>query len=135
MAGIAYRFDCDGITTHELEAIFAATDLGGRKGDKIRRAFENSAHCCFAYDGERLIGTARAISDGEYHAFIYDVAVYPEYQGQGIGRQLVQHLLDRMPVWRVMLRADEDVQGFYRKHGFELHADVMARLDRAYLYN
>lgn len=135
MAGIRYRFDCDGITAAELEAIFDATDLGGRKGDKIRRAFANSAHCCFAFDGERMIGTARAISNREYHAFIYDVAVYPEYQGQGIGRQLVQHLLDRLPVWRVMLRADKDAQGFYRRHGFELYPDVMARLDPAFLFN
>jgi ribosomal protein S18 acetylase RimI-like enzyme len=60
---------------------------------------------------------------------IYDVAVLPDYQRRGIGRSLLGHLLDRLPVWRVMLVADDDVQGFYRKVGFEAYPDVVARLN------
>jgi aralkylamine N-acetyltransferase len=126
---ITYRFDITGVSTPELEELFKAAKLGGRVGEKIRRAFVNSPLVVFAYDGTRLIGASRAISDGEYHALIYDVAVYPEYQGQGIGRRMMQELLDRLPVWRVMLVADEQVQGFYRTLGFESYPDVMARLD------
>lgn len=95
---IAYRFDCDNVGTPELEALFAATELGGRAGDKIRRAFLNSAVVCFASDGARLVGASRAITDGEYHGLIYDVAVLPDYQRQGIGRRMMQELLARLPV-------------------------------------
>jgi GNAT superfamily N-acetyltransferase len=126
---IRYQFDCHNVTTPELEHIFAATDLGGRQGERILRAFQNSAHVCLAFDGDRLIGTSRAISDGEYHGFIYDVAVLPEYQGRGLGRHMVEALIERMPVWRIMLRADDDVQAFYGKMGFALYEDVMARVD------
>ena len=132
---VTYRSSCQDVSTRDLEALFAASELGGRVGEKILRAFLNSSLVCFAYDNARLIGASRAITDGEYHGLIHDVAVLPEYQGQGIGRGMMQELLDRMPVWRVMLVADEGVQGFYCKLGFEKYPDVMAKLDWERLYN
>jgi aralkylamine N-acetyltransferase len=132
---ITCRFSCDDVSTRELEDLFAAARLGGRVGEKIRRAFVNSTFVCLVYEGARLIGASRAITDGEYHGLIYDVAVLPEYQGQGIGRLMMEELLARLPVWRVMLVAGEQVQGFYRTFGFEVYPDVMARLDRGRLYD
>jgi ribosomal protein S18 acetylase RimI-like enzyme len=131
---VTYHFDCQNCTTEELERLFAATALEGRVGDKIRRAFVNSSIVCLAYDGARLIGASRAITDGEYHGVIYDVAVLPEYQRQGVGQHMIQELLARLPVWRVMLVADENVQGFYRKFGFESYSAVMARLNESRLF-
>jgi len=132
---ITYRFSCEDVTTRELEELFAAAGLGGRVGDKIRRAFLNSQLVCLAYEGTRLIGASRAITDGEYHGLIYDVAVHPEFQAHGIGRRMMEELLERLPVWRVMLVAGEQVQGFYRTLGFERYPDAMARLESSYLYD
>jgi ribosomal protein S18 acetylase RimI-like enzyme len=126
---VTYQFTCENLTTRELEELFRKTNLGGRVGQKIRRAFVNSSLVCLAYDDSQLIGASRAMTDGEYHGVIYDVAVLPEYQKHGIGRRMMQELLARMPVWRVMLVADESVQGFYRAFGFQNYGDVMARLD------
>jgi GNAT superfamily N-acetyltransferase len=75
----------------------------------------------------------RALTDWEYHAFIYDVAVHPEFQKQGIGRLVMEAILAKVPVWRVMLVASADVQQFYAKFGFAEHTDVRARLDWAKL--
>ena len=83
---IRYRTSCVDVTATELEELFIAAKLGGRSGDKIRRAFNNSSHVCLSFVGNRLIGAARAITDGEYHGGIYDVAVHPEFQRHGIGR-------------------------------------------------
>ena len=126
---VTYQLTCDHVTTRELEELFRHAHLRGRVGDRIRRAFVNSSLVCFAFDDNRLIGASRAITDGEYHGFIYDVVVLPEYQQHGIGRHMVNELLARLPVWRVMLVADSGVQGFYRKLGFQTYPDVMARLD------
>lgn len=126
---VTYQLTCEHVTTRDLEELFLRANLRGRAGDKIRRAFVNSSLVCFAYDDNRLIGASRAITDGEYHGFIYDVAVLPEYQKRGIGRRMMDELLARLPVWRVMLVADESVQGFYRGFGFQTYGDVMARLD------
>jgi ribosomal protein S18 acetylase RimI-like enzyme len=125
---VRYQFTCENVTTSQLENLFRKTSLGGRIGEKVRRAFQNSPVVCFAFDGTTLVGASRAITDGEYHGMIYDVAVLPEYQRQGIGHRLVQELLNRLPVWRVMLVADQEVQAFYRQLGFQGYVDVMARL-------
>ena len=133
IAGIEFRESCDGLDWAELETLFAAAGLDHRKGAKLRRAFENSGRVCLAYDDGRLVGVCRAITDGEYHAFIYDVAVHPDWQGRGLGKALMQRLLSRLPVWRVMLVADEEVQEFYRTLGFAPYGDVMALMDRGAL--
>jgi ribosomal protein S18 acetylase RimI-like enzyme len=109
--------------------------LGGRAGDKIRRAFESSSLVCFVFDDARLIGVSRAIPDWEYHAVIYDVAVHPDYQRRSIGSRMLSELLDRLPVWRVILVSDDaDAQRFYRRLGFADYPDVLARLDRGRVY-
>ena len=132
-----WQWTCDGVDWGELEALFAAVNLGGRKGDKLRRAFLASQLVCFVYDSDKdnLIGVSRALSDGEYHALIYDVAVHPDYQRAGIGTEILARLLERLPVWRVMLVADDDVRGFYARCGFERHAQAMARFDWTKLYD
>jgi ribosomal protein S18 acetylase RimI-like enzyme len=132
---VSYRFDCEGVNWSDLEGLFAIADLGGRAGDKIRRAFGQSSHVCFAYQGSRLVGASRALTDGEYHALIYDVVVHPDCQRQGIGSAMMDALLARLPVWRVMLVADHDVQPFYSQFGFTPYSDVLARLDWERLYD
>lgn len=132
---IAFRFDTKAVDWKELEEVFHAAGLGGRKGDKLRRAFENSQLVCFAYDDARLVGCSRVLTDWEYHALVYDVAVRPQYQHRGIGRRMMEELLGRLKVFRVMLVADGEVKEFYRKLGFEIHEDVMARFDWDRLYD
>ena len=128
-----FRFDTAGVDWHSLERLFKEAELGGREGDKIRRAFQNSTTVCFVWDGDRLIGCARALSDLEYHATIYDVAIHPEYQGRGIGSQLIREMLSRLPVWRVLLVADGDAARFYGRLGFKPYGDVLALHDRTKL--
>lgn len=60
---------------------------------------------------------ARAISDGVACSAIYDVAVDPALQGQGVGRALTA-LLARLPKRSVMLVSTMGNEDFYRKLGF-----------------
>jgi GNAT superfamily N-acetyltransferase len=133
--GMDYRTDLDGVIWEDLELLFRAAGLGGRTGDKLRRAFEHSQAVCLAFHGTRLVGVSRALSDGEYHTLIYDVAVHPDYQRRGIGSELVRSLLAQQPTWRAMLVAGEEVQPFYGRLGFAPYPDVMARLDWDRLYD
>lgn len=92
--------DSNGIDWLALIELFKLTSLGGREGDKIRRAFDKSDVVCFARDGSKLVGAARALSDFEYHATIYDVVVHPDYQGSSVGTRMMNELLSSLPVWR-----------------------------------
>jgi ribosomal protein S18 acetylase RimI-like enzyme len=71
---------------------------------------------------ETLVGLARATSDHAFNATIWDVIVDPEYQGQGLGRALVEQVvraLLRREIGNVTLFADARVVEFYRQMGFE----------------
>ncbi len=87
---------------------------------------------------ERLIGTARAVTDGAKHAWIYDVAVDPQWRRTGVGRAVLGLVLDHpavRDVKRVWL-GTRDQQRFYGHFGFEVVASkgvsegttVMARV-------
>jgi ribosomal protein S18 acetylase RimI-like enzyme len=135
LSEVRFQFHGEGVDWQELVALFKRANLGGREGDKVRRAFERSSLVCFAMDGSRLVAAGRALSDFEYHATIYDVAVDPDYQHGGIGSQLMRELLSRLPVWRVLLVADADVRPFYQRLGFTSYDDVMAVIDRDRLFD
>jgi N-acetylglutamate synthase-like GNAT family acetyltransferase len=73
------------------------------------------------WDCDRLIGHARATSDGVYRATIWDVVIDPEYRGAGLGRKLVQTVLAHpnvCDVERVYLMTTHQ-QKFYEQIGFE----------------
>lgn len=68
-----------------------------------------------------VIGFGRALSDGVYQSAIYDVTVLPEYQGQGIGKKIMEALLSKLPQGQgpVLIYVAPGKEGFYKKLGFE----------------
>jgi ribosomal protein S18 acetylase RimI-like enzyme len=111
-----------------LAEVIERAPLGTRDPSQLERAFRGSYHCCFAYHEGKLIGAARAISDGVSHSALYDVVVLPEYQGQGVGSRIVQFLLERLPDKNVMLVSVPDKAGFYERLGFRRLRTAYARL-------
>jgi len=91
-----------------------------------QRAFAASHTQVFAYRDGRMEGFARALSDGVYQAALYDVAVVPECQKQGIGRALVQALLARVAGCNVILYAAPGKEAFYHSLGFRRMKTGMA---------
>jgi aralkylamine N-acetyltransferase len=69
----------------------------------------------------RIVGMARAISDGASDAYIQDVAVLIPFRGQGIGRKLilrvVDYCLDHKIGW-IGLVAEPGTDAFYERMGF-----------------
>lgn len=90
------------------------------------RAFANSHTVVFAFDNEALVGFGRALSDGEYQAAIYDVAVHPDYHGKGIGRMILQDIVRATPSCSFILYASPGKEKFYEKEGFRRMKTGMA---------
>jgi GNAT superfamily N-acetyltransferase len=89
---------------------------------ELARAVANSWHFVAAYEGERLVGIGRVVSDGVLYAMIYDLIVNPDYQGCGIGAEILRRLVEKCRaagIRDVQLFSAKGKAPFYRKYGFE----------------
>ena len=87
----------------------------------LMQALRSSWYMLGAYAGERLVGFGRLVSDGVIHAMIYELIVLPEYQGQGIGGQILEKLVEKCRqtgVRDIQLFCARGKREFYEKHGF-----------------
>lgn len=99
----------------------------GRIPEKQARAgLSRSDFVIAAKDGERTVGMSRVLTDGGCVALILDVVVHPEYQGKGIGRTLMQSVMNYInnriaqgEVGHICLMAAKGKEDFYKKFGFE----------------
>lgn len=93
----------------------------------LETAIQHSEPVVTAWDGERLIGFARATSDRVYRAVLWDVVIHPEYRGRGLGRTLVKTLLAHPSVQKVerVYLMTSSQQGFYERLGFTENLTTM----------
>jgi GNAT superfamily N-acetyltransferase len=86
----------------------------------VRRSWEMSGVVLGLYLGETMVGCARAVTDFARFAYLSDVFVEPDHRGHGLGRWLVQTMIEHPAVPRVrwVLHTD-DAHGLYREFGFE----------------
>lgn len=72
-----------------------------------------------------VVGFVTALTDNVLSAYIQLVEVLPEYHGQGIGRELMRLMLDKLSgLYMIDTVCDEDMKDFYGKLGME-PADAM----------
>jgi ribosomal protein S18 acetylase RimI-like enzyme len=92
------------------------------KGRTLEDACEMLRHtdvAVMAWDGDALIGFGRVLTDYVYRASIWDVIVDKAYQGQDIGTDIVQRILNHPRLKRVELFwLCTRMPGFYEKLGF-----------------
>ena len=125
-----------------LEPLAALSDCSGPLW-RVRQSFREAQRMGIKtfvalYNGDPMIvGTATLVvlpkisHGGAYAGLVEDVAVHPDFQGQGIGRGLVEACLKearRLGCYKVVLACDDDVIGFYEKLGFSPRGHAM-RLD------
>ena len=134
MDDITFEYSTDSINWTELTEVYRLALLGTYDPERLQRAYEKSQVCCFAYHGIQLIAAGRALSDGEYFAFICDIVVLPEFQRQGIGTRIVNAISERSAAEKVLLACVIGQEGFYRKLGFLRHKSVMALYPNAEWY-
>lgn len=110
------------LATADVIEVF--TDSGIRRPvdepERIARMFEHSNLIISAWEGSRLIGLARSLTDFSFCCYMSDLAVRKEYQKHGIGRELIRltnaHIGDS--VMLLLLSAPAAME-YYPKVGFE----------------
>ena len=97
------------------------------KPKMLEHAFEHSLKILGAYDGEKLVGIIRAVGDGYSILFIQDILVLTEYHHRGIGKKLLQTMLDLYPdVYQTELATDctEKTISFYKSCGLLPYSEI-----------
>lgn len=89
--------------------------------EELTYAIRQNWYAVAAYDGEQLVGFGRVVSDGILHAMIYDLIVLPSYQGQGVGTQILEMLVQKCrqhKIRDIQLFCAVGKRGFYERRGF-----------------
>ncbi|GCE64750.1 N-acetyltransferase [cyanobiont of Ornithocercus magnificus] len=92
----------------------------GRSTQQLRRLLAGSTAVVSLWQGKRLVGFGRAISDGIYRAVLWDIVVVGDLQRRGLGRRIVEALIAAPAVRdaeRVYLMTTNSA-GFYKQLGF-----------------
>ena len=124
---IEFTENTEAIDWERLSVVFKRTPLGNRDPVKLREVFQNSPIRCFVWDSGELIGAGRAITDGVRYSVIFDVVLLPEYQGRGIGKQIMEFLENRSKTSTFLLYAMPDKESFYSKLGYRKMKTAMAK--------
>lgn len=115
-----YEFDAP-VTATALADLRQSVGWNRMEHDLADARLHNAFHlCCF--DGECLVGYVAVVSNGVTDAYIQDLMVHPDYQRQGIGRELMQHTLARLRrdgnYMVSVIYGDAELQRYYENFGF-----------------
>lgn len=88
--------------------------------DNFNTPFIDSTIVVSAWEDDRLVGCIRVISDKIFRSVIYDLAVMPEYQKQGIGKEMVRRCREHFPNSEWLVGTIPERVEFYEGIGFEI---------------
>ena len=110
---IKYEFGYNEEKNNEINDVLS--DAFGHLHDvnKTKEAFINSQYVILAYIDNKLVGVARALGDSKLYATILNVAVSKEYQGLGIGTNIILRLSKEIKEKLIILNTHPGAVGFY----------------------
>jgi len=120
---IEYR-DNASLSAEEAIDLFRRSTLSERRPvgrpDIFEGMLKNASLVITSWDGSRLVGIARTLTDFSYVAYLADLAVDAEYQKRGIGKRLIEETRRRLaPECMIVLLAAPKANDYYARLGFE----------------
>lgn len=121
MQTIVYAQD-RAITPQQLADVFTRSGIVRPVDDlpRLQKMLQHGNLLITAWDGARLVGVARALSDFSFCCYLSDLAVDRAYQQSGIGRALIEQV--RKAIGRdsmLLLLSAPGAMAYYPKVGFE----------------
>ena len=115
----------------EVIALYRTSTLGDRRPvddrERMRAMLEHGNLVVSAWDGEKLVGIARSLSDFAWCTYLSDLAVDLAYQKSGIGRELVRRTQELGGRATVVLFAAPAAVDYYPRIGFTAGSGWMLR--------
>lgn len=89
--------------------------------ERLKKALDNSKTVFSAWDDQKLVGLVNAIDDSELTAYVPCLCVNPEYQGQDIGKNLLQRIQEKYKdyLYIILIAENEALVKYYSQNGFE----------------
>jgi GNAT superfamily N-acetyltransferase len=124
---ITYRSETASLVPEDLAPFFEGWPTAPAP-DRRLAAIRGADHAVLAYDDDRLVGFATALTDDALVAYVALLEVVPSHRGRGIGSALVRNLEGRFDrLYGVDLCCDEDLVPFYDRLGFARVAGMVRR--------
>ena len=109
----------------DMIELYVDSTLGERRpvGDRGRmaRMLEEADLVITAWDVDLMVGISRCVTDWVYCTYLSDLAVRADYQGQGIGKELVRLTREATPDATVILLAAPAAVDYYPRIGMTRH--------------
>ena len=120
----------DDLSVEEYHELYASAGWVAPPKEQIERALKHSLLTVKAKIGEKTVGMGRLIGDGSLSFMVKDVAILPEYQRQGIGKEIMEkmitHIKQQIPRGQnvcVELFSGFEKEPFYEQFGFDKKPD------------
>jgi len=121
-----YKFD-NTITYMDYKALRAAVSWREVSERQFNLGLKNSRYISVIKDNGNAIGLIKGLGDGGYYWILTELIVHPDYQGQGLGRILVEGFLEYVDNSAVKgenlyiaLQSAKGKESFYERFGFKL---------------
>lgn len=123
MTTIRYAIDRV-ITLEQFRDVLVRSTLGERRPldneECLRGMIINADIMATAWDGDKLVGISRSLTDWHYACYLADLAVDVDYQRHGIGKALVDLTQRQLgPLCKIILLAAPAANEYYPRIGFE----------------
>jgi|TARA_R110001583_G_scaffold189413_1_gene352259 N-acetylglutamate synthase-like GNAT family acetyltransferase len=114
------------ITADQFIGLLSKTSLGARRPideiETIEAMLSNANLLVTAWQGDRLIGVARSVTDFAFCCYLSDIAVDESIQASGIGKTLIRMTKEALkPTCSLILLSAPQAVGYYPKIGFTQH--------------
>ncbi len=121
---ISYRTGND-LDLDQVIALYRASTLGERRPvddrSRMQQMLEKANLVVTAWDGDKMVGIARSLSDFSYATYLSDLAVDEAYQRQGIGKELIRLTQEAGGQANVILLSAPKAVEYYPRIGMTAH--------------
>ena len=109
------------VSAEDLASVFERSGIRRPTTDlpRLQRMIDSANLTITAWDGDKLVGIARALTDFVWCCYLSDLAVDREYQHQGIGRELIRQVQDALDGAMLLLLSAPEAMDYYPKIGFD----------------
>ncbi len=114
------------LTAEDFIRLKTAAGFMERPVEQVEKALGNGLLNVSALCDGKVVGMGRLVGDGAMYWYLQEIIVLPEYQGKGIGKSIVNRLLEHIEGCllpgtgaEIGLTAVKGKEPFYERFGFE----------------